>query len=120
MEQVQKLKELATKTTSTLKDVVVDGGTVDNNGFANTVNSWLMIEHSIEGEVFKLHMLRDDIMQRLDNMRVEHSRLALLLELRYINCLTWREVVKRMNYSKDRVFVLRREALKVFENYMDI
>lgn len=116
---MQKLKELATKTTSTLKDVVVDGGMADNNGFANAVNHWTMIEYSIAGEVFKLRTLRDDIITRLNNMRADHPKLALLLELRYINLLKWDDVAHRMSYEMAYARALRPKALQIFENYMD-
>lgn len=116
-EQVARLKELATKTTSTLKDVVVFGS--GNNGFDDAVVKWLSIETSVYTEIYQLETVRDDISERLSNMRAESSLLVNVLELRFLNRLGWEEVAGRLGYGLSRIYDLRGRALDMFINYMD-
>lgn len=117
-EQILTLQELATKTTSTLKDVVVQSGS--NDGHAGAVVSWIGIEFTISREIFLLEAVRLEIGERLGNMRKENALLANVLELRFLNDLGWDDVAGRLGYSVAHMYSLRAQALDMFIGYMDI
>jgi len=97
-EEVQRLRSLATKATSgrlnpsrkkTRKDAI----------FVELIPKILFIEDKIDRKTDKLILLREEIERAINS--VQDSTLSALLRYRYICCLPWNKVAKKLNYSED-------------------
>lgn len=61
-------------------------------------------------EIRELEAVRDEIMRAIN--AVPDETLRLLLEERYINFHSWRQIARNMNYSEDYIYRLHQDALK--------
>ena len=68
------------------------------------------IEGKIFSEISELESVRNEIIAAIN--AVPSETLRELLELRYINLLSWREVADRMGYTEDNIYKLHQDALK--------
>ena len=73
-------------------------------------------EAEINREIDALVELQREISAKI--ARVDDSRLRLLLELRYLNCMTFERVAVAMNYSYMQVCRLHGRALAAFAEKM--
>lgn len=113
LEQVMELRNLATKTTSTLRldDRVQSSGNHDK--LAETIAKIVDLENEINTMVDVLIDLKSEIIERIDGISNDDYRL--LLTLRYINQKTWEETAVEMGYTYQWVHVLHSRALVEFE-----
>lgn len=61
-------------------------------------------------EIRELEAVRDEIMNAIN--AVPDETLRQLLEERYINFHSWRQIARNMNYSEDYIYRLHQDALK--------
>ena len=74
------------------------------------------LEKELEEMVDNLSKKRKHIISQIDNMeKFEHYE---ILCLRYVNCLKFEDISKKMNWCERKVYILHKEAIKEFEcNY---
>ena len=110
LEQVQSLRELAEKATSTLSDTPCSG-----NGNKQKIESVIVkiidLEHEIDEEIDRLIYLNKDIVSLIK--RVKNPEYQTLLELRYLNFKTWEQIASEMHYSIQHTFRIHDKALSL-------
>lgn len=107
LNEIQDLKDLATKITVTFNDMPGGGGSVDKVGaiVANIVD--LQSELAVQAKTMKAEQ---EIVQAVIDA-VDEPDLRQLLILRYINGLTWEKIAVDMNYSWRHTLRLHGAAL---------
>ncbi len=72
----------------------------------------------LEAGLLCLNVRLEEVMVEIADVisRIEDSRYRKLLEMRYINFMSWEEIQEKMHYSEPRVFSLHREAIKEVEH----
>jgi hypothetical protein len=108
LQQVQSLRELATRATSTLSDAP-HGGSRNNHRMEDIIAKMIDLENEINGDIDKLVDLKSSIVALIKGVPDPDHRI--LLELRYLCFKSWGEIAADMRYSKDYVFELHRKAL---------
>jgi DNA-directed RNA polymerase specialized sigma subunit len=109
LEQVSRLRELATKATASIHAERVSG-TRDRSPLENAVVKLVDLEREIDKDIVKLVDLKKEIMDVINS--VEKPEYHLLLELRYLNYKTWEEIADCLNYSWRNVHYVHSKALR--------
>ena len=115
MEQVQSLRELAVKASSTLSDMPKGSGYTSK---ADIVAKIVDYENEINKEIKKLVKLKEDVTDAINS--IPNAEQRTLLELRYLMFKPWEHIAAEMYYSIDNVFKIHKKALsaiKVPEHY---
>lgn len=73
----------------------------------------VQLENEVNADIDRLYARRQRIEADLEQM--ENPVYRILLEYRYINCLTWEEMTEQMHYSYQHLHRLHNAALKEFE-----
>ena len=114
LEQIQELRSLAEKVTSTLS---LDGTSLQSSGLQDKIGDLVSriidLQIEIETAARKMIDLKTEAMRIIDIMPTPECRL--LLQLRYLNGLTWERIAVDMNYSYRNVHYLHSRALQEFE-----
>lgn len=107
LNEIQDLKDLATKITVTFNDMPGGGGSIDKVGaiVAHIVD--LQTELAVQAKTMKAEQ---EIVQAVIDA-VDEPDLRQLLILRYINGLTWEKIAVDMNYSWRHTLRLHGAAL---------
>ena len=108
LQQVQSLRELATRATSTLSDAPV-GGSHNNHRMEDIIAKMIDLENEINGDIDRLVDLKRGIVAAIKSVPDPDHRV--LLELRYLCFRSWGEIAADMRYSKDNIFKLHAKAL---------
>jgi DNA-directed RNA polymerase specialized sigma subunit len=108
LQQVQSLRELATRATSTLSDAP-HGGSRNNHRMEDIIAKMIDLENEINSDIDRLVDLKRGIVSAIK--AVPDPDHQILLELRYLCFRSWGEIAADMHYSKDYVFELHRKAL---------
>ena len=109
LQQVQSLRELATRATSTLSDTPA-GGSRNNHRMEDIISKMIDLENEINGDIDRLVDLKHGIVAAIKS--VPDPDHQVLLELRYLCFRSWGEVAADMRYSKQRVFQIHNDALQ--------
>ena len=107
MEQVQSLRELAVKASSTLSDM--PKGSVYTSK-ADIVAKIVDYENEINKEIKKLVKLKEDVTDAINS--IPNAEQRTLLELRYLMFNKWEEIAFAMGYGIDNVYKIHKRALK--------
>lgn len=89
------------------------GGTRD---WADAAARLADLDAELARMVGRLVMVKRELWNVID--LVEDPELRVLLELRYAEKLTWRQVARRMNYDERSVYRLYKKALKVVDEIL--
>jgi hypothetical protein len=108
LEQVQSLRELATKATSTISDVP-PSGTRNFHRMEDVICKMLDLESEINADITALLDLKKEIIAVINS--VENPTYRTLLELRYLCFKTWEEIAFKMNYDRRYLFKVHGRAL---------
>jgi len=112
LDQIHRLRELATKTTSTLTPDKVQSGT--ENKTERIVAKIVDLERETDAEIYELiktkHMVESTINQ------IEAAALRNVLKLRYINGWRWEKIACELNYDFHYVLKLHGNALYEIKN----
>lgn len=111
LEQLTRLKALATHTTSTISDMPKSHN--NNSRLESSVLKIIEMEHFIDSEIDRLVDLKAEASQQISLMK--DARCRLILEARYINGETWEAIAAEMNYSVRNVQNLHGKALQEFQ-----
>lgn len=106
LEQKQQLFELATSVAPSTTHGA-SGNVSDKVG--RTVAKLLDLEREINADIDRLVDLRRDIEEVIAG--IPDERLRMLLELRYVNGLTFEEISRRMDYSFSQIRRLHKKSL---------
>lgn len=112
LEQIQQLNDLATKATVTYSDM--PGSPIRNiHRLEDVIVKIIDIKTEIHADMLELVDLKKEIMDCIK--RVEDPELQLILELRYLNYMSWERIAGELGYGMDNVFKLHRKALDFVE-----
>lgn len=108
LEQVQVLRELATKATSTLSPTP-QSNTRNVQPMEDIITKMLDLENEINSEIDILVDLKKDIASMIRSL--DNSDHRIILELRYLCFKTWDEIASDFHYSRRHVHRIHGEAL---------
>jgi len=109
LEQVQSLRELATKATATLNDSPVSGSR-NVHSMSDIIDKMIDLEAEINDDIDHLVDLKREIVAAIK--RVENPEYQTLLELRYLCFKTWEHIAVALGYSIQHIHRLHDAALK--------
>ena len=114
LEQIENLKTLATKVSSTLSDMPKS----PNNGSRvdDIVVKIVMLEDQIKTDVDRLVTLKRDISEVIS--KVEPMECRIVLELRYLSFCAWEDIALKMNCSTRNVLFLHKKGLFSAHEYI--
>ena len=108
LEQIESLRTLLTKTSSTLSDMPKN----PNKGQSRTediIIKIMMIEDETKSDIDKLVTLKKEVSDTIN--AVDSVECRMLLELRYLCFHTWEDIAAEMNYTVRNVHLLHSKAL---------
>jgi DNA-directed RNA polymerase specialized sigma subunit len=116
LEMKERLKAIAEKTTTSLHTTNVSGS-CSNSKLEETIIKIISLEEEINAEidlyVDTLKAIRDTI------NTLEDPEERLVLEYRYINHMSWDEVIGNLGFSERKCFMLHKSALKKLEKEIE-
>ena len=107
IEQVQSLRDLATKATTTLSDIPPSKGTRNIHRMEDIIAKMVDLESEINAD------LKHEIITVIKC--VESPELNTLLELRYLSFWTWEEIAVELHYDLRHVYRVHGRALEEVE-----
>ena len=108
MEQIANLHDLANKATATYSDMPKSKNRTGSR-IEDAVVKIIDLENEINKDVLELVEIKSQIMDSIK--AVQDPELQLLLELRYLNYVSWEQIAVKLNFSIDNVFKLHKKAL---------
>lgn len=117
LEEISRLRALATKTTQTLIPDKVQTG--NHNRMESILVKIADIERETDKDIDKLHETKKTVQRAI--LSVKGDRLQTLLQYRYICGYTFEKIAVEMNYSWIHVVKnLHPKALKSIKEYMEV
>lgn len=113
LEQLEMLKSLAMKVTSSFTKEKISGGNIEKSKMESTMVKVIDLEHEINADIDRLVNLKKDIQDTINKM--DDINQQLLLELRYLSGKGWDEIAASMGYDPRTVYRIHGKALKEFE-----
>ena len=92
----------------TVRDNVIPGS--ERNPIQDVIENIMGLENEIAQKIEELFLLRNEISRAIQN--IKDPRLRNLLHYRYILCLTWEEIAKKLSISLRWVYRKHGQALK--------
>lgn len=108
LEQIESLRTLLTKTSSTLSDMPKNPYK-SHSRTEDLIIKIMMIEDEIKTDIDKLVSLKKEVSDVIN--AVEPVECRMLLELRYLCFHTWEDIAAEMNYTVRNVHLLHSKAL---------
>ena len=108
LEQVQSLRELATKATATLTDSPVSGSR-NVHSMSDIIDKMIDLEAEINADIDRLVDLKREIVTVIK--QVQNPEYQTLLELRYLCFKTWEHIAVQMGYSIQNAYKMHDRAL---------
>ena len=116
LHQLESLKDMATKATSTLGTEPVSG-TRNVHRLADTIDNIIALENEINDDIDHLVDLKRDVMKTLS--QVHDTNCLMLLELRYLSFKSWEDIAAEMHYGSRWVHILHSKALSAVEKILE-
>ena len=119
LDNIERLHSIETKITPTLSDMPKGGG--QENKIESATESIIEIQSQIADEIRQLTFTRSEIENAIRAVPDENYRE--LLELRYIDGLTWEKIAVKMNYTYRWVCTLHGKALgsvEILKEYIEV
>ncbi|ETA80007.1 DUF1492 domain-containing protein [Youngiibacter fragilis] len=113
LEQLETLKSLSMKVTSSFAEEKISGGNVEKSKMGSTIVKVIDLEGEINADFVRLIELKKEIQDTIN--RMEDINYQLLLEMRYLNGKNWEEIAQELKYNNRTVFKVHGKALKQFE-----
>ena len=113
LEQLETLKSLSMKVTSSFTKEKISGGNIEKSKMESTMVKVIDLEHEINADIDRLVDLKKDIQDTINKMNDINQQL--LLELRYLSGKGWDEIAASMGYDPRTVYRIHGKALKEFE-----
>lgn len=115
VEQIESLRTVATKVTSTLSDVKVQSSQ-QTSRMENIIAKMMDLEEELKTDMDQLIAIKTEVMRTI--RQVPDPELQLLLEKRYLCYEKWEDIAIDMNISIQHTFRLHGEALKKIEEIL--
>ena len=115
LEERQRWVDLATRITPAYSDAP-KGGQSGDGKIPAAVERIAEQEEKIDAKIAELTKLLDEIEKLLGEVR--NSNYRLLLELRYLQGLTWEQIAEKMHYSWRHIIRLHGKALLQMQNVL--
>lgn len=112
LEQIMVLRSLVEKTTTTLS--MAPGGTGQKGQLENILVKIVNLETEINDEIEHLLEVEAEIRESINEVR--QPELRVVLELRYLCCLSWPQIANEMERDLRQVHRLHGRALNVIDN----
>ncbi len=112
LEQIALLNDLATKATVTYSDMPRNPNKGQSR-LEDVIVKIIDIKTEIHADMLELVDMKKETMDCIK--RVEDPELQLILELRYLNYMSWERIAGELGYGIDNVFKLHRKALDFVE-----
>lgn len=110
LEQLESLKSLTMKVTSTFTEERVCGGSSEISKMESTIVKVIDLENEINDDIDRLIDLKKDIIDAVSKMSdLNHQ---LLLEMRYLGGKNWDEIAESMGYDRSTIFRIHGKSLK--------
>ncbi len=109
IEQVAMLRDLATKTNVTLSDMPGNPNH-DNSKVEDIIVKIVALEDEINADIDRLVDLKRELMEVIK--AVDDPQEVLLLNLRYLNFMTWEEIAVKLGCTVRNVHILHSKALE--------
>ena len=106
--QIAMLRDLATKTNVVISDMP-KGSNYDNSSVEKTIVKIVSLEEEINKEIDRLVELKKELMDVIE--KVDDPKERLVLNLRYLNFLTWENIALKMKCSVRNVHIVHSKAL---------
>ncbi len=113
LEQLEALKSLSMKVTSSFTKEKISGGNIEKSKMESTIVKVIDLENEINADIDRLVDLKKDIQDTINKM--DDINQQLLLELRYLGGKGWDEIASSMGYDPRTVYRIHGKALKKFE-----
>ncbi len=113
LEQLETLKSLSMKVTSSFTKEKICGGNIEKSKMESTMVKVIDLENEINADIDRLVDLKKDIQDTINMM--DDINQQLLLELRYLSGKGWDEIAASMGYDPRTVYRIHGKALKEFE-----
>lgn len=113
LEQLEALKSLSMKVTSSFTIEKISGGNIEKSKMESTIVKVIDLENEINADIDRLVDLKKNIQDTINKM--EDINQQLLLELRYLSRKGWDEIAASMGYDPRTVYRMHGKALKEFE-----
>lgn len=109
--KIEQLSDLKLQSTaiSSLHDTEKVKISLNPNQLSGLVAKMVDLENEINKEIDKLYSIKKDIMHSIN--LIDNKDYQVLLNLRYLNFLTWEEIAAKMSYSISWVFKIHTRAL---------
>lgn len=108
IEQLSDLK-LQSAIISSLHDTEKVKTSLNPNKLSGLVAKMVDLENEINKEIDKLYSIKKDIMHSIN--LIDNKDYQVLLNLRYLNFLTWEEIAAKMSYSIRWIYKMHKEAI---------
>lgn len=115
LEQLDTLRAMTTKITSTLTDIRVQESKSQGKT-PELICKIIELDREITDNIDKLVDLKAEIMRKIDSIEDEEQRLLLIL--RYLNFKTWEQIAVEMNYTYKWVHEIHKRALTKFDELL--
>ena len=115
LHQLDSLKDMATKATSTLGTEPVSG-TRNVQRMADTIDHIVPLENQINDDIDRLVDLKRDVIKTIS--KVQDTNCLTLLELRYLSFKSWDDIAAEMNYTSRWVHIMHSKALAAVEKIL--
>lgn len=112
-ERIQQLQELAESVTAPVKDDCVQSGSGEGR-MQNVICCIVDFQNEVVEDLERLIELQREMQSKINE--VDDREYKSLLELYYLNGLTWESVADRMNYSLRHIYTLHGKALVALES----
>lgn len=109
LQQVESLRNLATRVTSVFIDMP-HCTTTDNCKLEKTITKIIDLENEIDADIDKLVDLKKEISNVINS--VENEEYRIILEMRYLNFKTWEEIAVALHYTVRWIYKLHSKALQ--------
>lgn len=116
LRQVDSLRDLATRATSTLGTEPVSG-TRNVHRLEDTIDKIIDLENEINAEIDRLVDLKRDVMATIS--KVQDPNCLMLLELRYLSFKSWDDIAADMHFGSRWVHILHSKALSAVEKILE-
>lgn len=113
--KIEQLSDLKLQSTaiSSLHDTEKVKTSLNPNQLSGLVAKMVDLENEINMEIDKLYSLKNDIMRSIN--LIDNKDYQVLLNLRYLNFLTWEEIADKMWYNVRHIYRLHKQAIKIFK-----
>ena len=109
LSQIESLKNLATRVTSVFSDMPHSSSS-DNQRLEKTIAEIIDLENEVSTDIGRLINLKREIKNIIN--QVQNEKYRILLELRYLNFLTWEQIAVNLNFSIQHTYRIHDKALK--------